>query len=857
MIWRAVCVMLLTIVPWVFPLAAETPPAGSAQTAGPSDQPIITVDPGMHTAAINSVAIDAGGRWAVTGASDKTVRVWSVADGTLLRTIRLPRGAGDIGKVYAVAESPDGAMIAAGGWTRWSAFDRQEQVYLFDRSTGGMLGRIGGLPSVVTGLAFSPDGRSLAATLASGGLRVFAVGGGPRTVASDENYGADAYAPVFAPNGALAASGLDGRIRLYQAGTFSLIAAVAAQGGRQPVSLGFSPDGTSIAVGYVDSTNVSVLDATSLRLRSSLDVGNADNGDLSRVAFSADGKDLYAAGSYAVSNTIPILAWSDAGRGTRRQIATGGDVVKSLVPLPDGDLLVATQGPFLSRIAPDGTIRWRHGPPSVDFRDQAERLLVSTDGTMVDFGHDGSRDVTARVDLSTRGLMANPPHDGRTTAPNQVRLPIAAWRNTDHPTLAGHRLALEQYEISRSVAIAPAGDRFVLGSDWALRAFDAKGSLVWMAAVPGSVWAANISGDGRLAIAAFGDGTIRWFRMTDGFELLALMPLPDNSNWVAWTPDGHYASTASAQGVVQWQTNHGWDAAATSIPISDIAGSYLPTLLPIILKDPHAADAVDVATQIQDARAAAARDRSDLRPNAMLQILAVGISNYADPGLRSKSASRDARDYANAIRLTQLPLYTNVTTTLLLDKEASAGNIRQALQAMQAKANAGTLSIVLFTGYRTMADGKYYFLPYDSKPRDATGIQATGIPIEEVHAALRELAARGRVLFLLDAADYGPTLPTGGSASLAAALSGPNITVIVSAAAGSVTQDGNSWQHGPFTGALLDALNDRTADGDHPGFINSAGLADYVAKRVRSLTDGKQSTAAEVGFDGTLFVTGL
>ena len=54
----------------------------------------------------------------MTGSDDKTVRVWSLADGTLVRTIRLPAGPGNVGKVYAVAISPDGALIAAGGWTR-------------------------------------------------------------------------------------------------------------------------------------------------------------------------------------------------------------------------------------------------------------------------------------------------------------------------------------------------------------------------------------------------------------------------------------------------------------------------------------------------------------------------------------------------------------------------------------------------------------------------------------------------------------------------------------------------------------------------------------------------------------------
>src|SRR5215472_16868518 len=66
------------------------------------DQPVLVVDPGMHTAIMKRAAADKDGRWAVTGSDDKTIRIWSLADGALVRTIRVPAGPGDVGKVYAV-----------------------------------------------------------------------------------------------------------------------------------------------------------------------------------------------------------------------------------------------------------------------------------------------------------------------------------------------------------------------------------------------------------------------------------------------------------------------------------------------------------------------------------------------------------------------------------------------------------------------------------------------------------------------------------------------------------------------------------------------------------------------------------
>jgi len=80
------------------------------------ERPVLIVDPGMHTARSDAAAVDASGQFLATGSEDKTVRIWSVSDGKLLRTIRMPAGPGSAGLIYAVAISPDGSTIAAAGW---------------------------------------------------------------------------------------------------------------------------------------------------------------------------------------------------------------------------------------------------------------------------------------------------------------------------------------------------------------------------------------------------------------------------------------------------------------------------------------------------------------------------------------------------------------------------------------------------------------------------------------------------------------------------------------------------------------------------------------------------------------------
>jgi hypothetical protein len=85
------------------------------------------------------------------------------------------------------------------------------------------------------------------------------------------------------------------------------------------------------------------------------------------------------------------------------------------------------------------------------------------------------------------------------------------------------------------------------------------------------------------------------------------------------------------------------------------------------------------------------------------------------------------------------------------------------------------------------------------------------------------------------------------------------VLILLDASSGrsEVSLEDDAWQHSVFTCALLDALNDPTADTDQVGLINATALAHYVSRDVSSLTSGKQNPDMEVRFDTTVFAVGL
>jgi WD40 repeat protein len=162
----------------------------------------------MHTAIIRWLAVDRAGRWLVTASDDKTARVWELANGgRLAAVLRVPVGQGNEGKLYAVALSPDGALVALGGFTGPEGSD--EAIYLFERVSSRLLQRLGGLPDMVNHLAFTADGRRLAAALGgANGIRVYEAGAGGRwaQVAADAAYGDSSYSVEFDASGRLLAT---------------------------------------------------------------------------------------------------------------------------------------------------------------------------------------------------------------------------------------------------------------------------------------------------------------------------------------------------------------------------------------------------------------------------------------------------------------------------------------------------------------------------------------------------------------------------------------------------------------------------------------------------------------------------
>ena len=64
-----------------------------------------------------------------------------------------------------------------------------------------------------------------------------------------------------------------------------------------------------------------------------------------------------------------------------------------------------------------------------------------------------------------------------------------------------------------------------------------------------SLLGVNISHDGLKAVAAYGDGTLHWYRLKDGRELFGAFLLPDQNQWTIWT-QGYFDASEGAMSLL-------------------------------------------------------------------------------------------------------------------------------------------------------------------------------------------------------------------------------------------------------------------------------------------------------------------
>lgn len=573
--------------------------------------PIVRVETGMHANLIESVDTDASNRFLVTAGRDKVARIWSLPELEPMQVLRPPIGFGNEGEILSVAVAPAGDLIAVAG-----VFCRYEKTFcafIFDRASGRIVKRLTGFERIARRVAWSPDGSLLAVGMANnGGVRLIRASDW-QEIGRDTDYADFASALSFGAGSQLAVASWDGKIRVYGYDGQELKLKVAkmatdlthtlyrnAQNRGRPATLAFSPDGSKLAVGHSTGSNwvivLSPATLDTLYMASSVGLNNNVGGfGLRRIAWSPDGNTLF--GGMASFNKTEhfVRIWKDGGKATPTDVPMPGlGFVSDITPLTDGGVAFAT-GTIVGVIDSRGNKRALDAG-SGSFYGSTEAFKVSRDGARVQFGYNEGRDIL-NFDVLERKLAAGPVKDVAVAAPetNTRNLKFYnQWRDTRGAlSINGQLMQLEG--VSRALAIAPDESAVLVGTDSRLYLYAADGKRLWNAQIGGNL-AVNLTGDGRLAVSAHNDGTVRWVRRANGQLLLTLLVAPDRKRWALVSPSGFYDTSVGGEDLLGWHVNREREEAADFFPISRLrARFYNPEVIAGIIRSGSDTEAFKLA----------------------------------------------------------------------------------------------------------------------------------------------------------------------------------------------------------------------------------------------------------------------
>jgi WD40 repeat protein len=232
------------------------------------------------------------------------------------------------------------------------------------------------------------------------------------------------------------------------------------------------------------------------------------------------------------------------------------------------------------------------------------------------------------------------------------------------------------------------------------------------------------------------------------------------------------------------------------------------------------------------------------KPN--VEVLAVGINEYKNPGLNLNYGVSDAKGIT-AFFQRQKKLFGDVRTREVLNAQATKDGILQSIAALRATKPDDLVVIYLAGHGMTTEDGTWYFVPHEVVyPERDEQLAAHGISGAMLQQEIAKLGAR-KVLMLIDACKSGGAVVAFRGFEERKALRqlarAAGVHVVAAAAQDQLAGEIVRLNHGVFTYAVLEALNGAADGSPKDGVVSVRETLSYVETRLPELSQQYRSKA--------------
>ena len=276
---------------------------------------------------VKAIAFSRDGQWFASGALDGKIRLWEFPSGKLARTMGIQdalEGKATCSEILCLAFAPDGRTLASG------ASEVDPAVRVWEVATGKQTTAFERLGGAIHAVAYSPDGTLLAAGGANNAVRLFDLAKSLERVPVNGHL-ATVEAVAITGDGKTCLTGsLDGTLRIWEAASGKELALLRT--GRVN-ALTLSPDSKMLATCSAYDHQIRLWDlATRAEVRQI--AGPAVIVPFTSVTYMPDGASLAA----LYSNNL-VGVWNAATGKEKWKVRTRGTVTR-LVRSPDAKVLV-------------------------------------------------------------------------------------------------------------------------------------------------------------------------------------------------------------------------------------------------------------------------------------------------------------------------------------------------------------------------------------------------------------------------------------------------------------------------------------------------------------------------------------
>lgn len=518
-----------------------------------AEEPLLVIDPQGHSAMIKDVMFTPGGRTLISVSDDKTIRLWDVETGDLIKTIRGQIGDGPEGKLFAGALAPDGKMLVVGGYI----YDgKNTHIRLFDIESSEQIGLLKGHTNVIHALGFSKDGRWLASGSGDKTVRIWDVAR-QKEIAKLEGHSDAVYGVAFSPDGKKVVSVADDDIGILWDWRNKRIVKKLDKHTDDVNAVAFAPNGKYIVSGGHDD-KILLWD------------GNGDfmkeidelSGPVWTISFSADSREIVAmtveGAVYSIPSGEKSTTFSKHNNTVLASAFYGNDLIATAGG-NDNDIYIwdANSGTVQTHIVGKGRRVW-----AVAFGEGLNMAFGNTWGI-------GQGNLEKSFKFSAMTLNPQSPNesDFQRTKMNYSGKSFEKLGDYELKIVGGGTIENKKGidEWIRCYTFTPDGN-VVVGNDFSLKLYRSDGTFIRKFIGHTSVvWAVSVEPSGRILASASGDQTIKLWNIHSG-ELLATLFVTNDNEWICWTPQGYYAASAGGEKYIGWQINQGVDKTAEYYP---------------------------------------------------------------------------------------------------------------------------------------------------------------------------------------------------------------------------------------------------------------------------------------------------